>query len=422
MLLRNSDQMKDSTDRGFDPYTADEKTSLNSDENGNPSDNNNKGLQTHDDAAAHSNQIPDVTYEKQEKQDDQDEDGRVSKQGDGQGHSDEEEVTSKQFNVSQAMHDDSSQFVQAMHDDSVNPSSKVDRTTPDDGSKAVLDATAPNIDTSSFHLTKPDGRSNTMILDLTLPDVVRSSLPTREVGAGGVNAWRPTKLQEPPTQTTTTRIQTKQQEPLSQTATTTTLIPSTEPQPHSHALLVESTQPCTRATDVLNALPSQFGGDGSSSQFNSLDDKVSAEKTPPQPSPTTDSLENHPQPPPSPPPPPLFSPAWQQEGVFDFFGGSLQGAQSDVELRVPEGAVPKDASSHVTAAICIDLDLIRSTLAIPITEHIVSPLVEYQVEVSKSSPRSFLKPVQVCKNCFVRILFSFFFMMSGKTDNILFSF
>lgn len=92
--------------------------------------------------------------------------------------------------------------------------------------------------------------------------------------------------------------------------------------------------------------------------------------------------------------PPIFSSSWQLEADFDDTGGSLQGKQSEVVLLVPEDAVGKGTRRHVTSAICTDVDTIQKRMGLLPGEHIVTPLVEYQV--TEPLPEPFLKPVQVC--------------------------
>ena len=87
---------------------------------------------------------------------------------------------------------------------------------------------------------------------------------------------------------------------------------------------------------------------------------------------------------------PSLSSDWQFEGDFDSQGGTLKGEDSDVELRIPSGAIKESESVTISGAVTTDLALAQATWILPKSGSIVSPVVEYRARGSDAdSPTDF---------------------------------
>ena len=90
--------------------------------------------------------------------------------------------------------------------------------------------------------------------------------------------------------------------------------------------------------------------------------------------------------------PPVFSSQWDLIGHFDRAGGILRKEKSDVILKVPPDAIPRDSLNvDVHMSVCVDIDRIQKSLNLPESDFVASPLVEFWA----GEGFRFLRPVQI---------------------------
>ena len=90
--------------------------------------------------------------------------------------------------------------------------------------------------------------------------------------------------------------------------------------------------------------------------------------------------------------PPAFCSEWELIGHFDQAGGILRKAKSDVILKVPPDAIPRDSLNvDVYMSVCVDIDRIKKSFNLPESDFIASPMVEF----SAGKDFRFQRPVQI---------------------------